>query len=1016
MRWKSIILCSLLAFGLAACGNGAAPGGKIPFKAPLLNDPNDLKDTVDIKGNVNFGENKTGNFSDKKPLIGYFLDANRGARLTLELQASQDSNDDPVLLLYGPSDASGLFGEKLAMDDDSRDGRNSLIDGLVLPADGRYLVVVTSYSGRDKGEYKLSVGCTGNCNEPPCPDLTCDLYCPNGFMTDANGCPICRCKDNPDYCRTDWDCPQGFRCNPCPDPEPCDNCDPIPVDAAGSPVNGETGGAEARAECGPPTCEPIHNDFCLSDDDCPDGFRCEQVWAEPAKDCGCDDSGACECNDIAKGVCVPREQECSSDQECPAGYHCEFPFMEGAGSAEGGVNNDRTGCGQDPAAGENNSDGCIPPPGLCMPDQQRCRDNRDCPAGMVCELFDDNARTDPDTGAPECYPGQDCGSDYGVCVPGDTCNCPEYYAPVCAATPWGEQKTYDNKCFAGCDHARILHEGECEGPKPECFSDRDCPAGFRCELPVADDPSCIDENGNVRDNCNPTDCTDIDGDGQVDCFGPGVCVPVDMHCMTDSDCPPGFECQTDNTDPWSQIDWNKVDELCRQDPDMCKDLKARCDTEPDYCLKIYCELVDPAPCNQTGVCVASQHYCNSDSDCPSGQHCEAAEVGGSSEGGTDRTACVDDADCGTGRICADGGCFDCNDTEICGDGIDNDCDGEVDEDCPQPVGICVDNDKVCESDDECPEGFYCQFDGPVWGQDPDDPNGANAEICNGIDDDRDGQVDEGCINPVGRCVPSEDKQCDGDTDCPDGFFCALPQCAQSGVACNADVDCPEGQACMNGICTSGDVPPDCGPGVCTPRQDPRCIVTGCSGQVCASHEVQTDCVWRPEYDCLKYSKCTMTPDGICGWIDTQAYRKCIDDINGNDKCTNDADCGQGQYCMDGVCQAQDCACPDDYKPVCGNIVTSDGNGREETFGNLCKLRCANAELLHDGECENRKPCKTDQDCPSGFRCNTCPADPTCPECDVCGPPTCEFINGLRCNTTADCPPDTVCDASTGLCK
>jgi hypothetical protein len=32
----------------------------------------------------------------------------------------------------------------------------------------------------------------------------------------------------------------------------------------------------------------------------------------------------------------------------------------------------------------------------------------------------------------------------------------------------------------------------------------------------------------------------------------------------------------------------------------------------------------------------------------------------------------------------------------------------------------------------------------------DDGNGANAEICNGVDDDNDGQVDENCNDPAGR--------------------------------------------------------------------------------------------------------------------------------------------------------------------------------------------------------------------------------------------------------------------------
>jgi hypothetical protein len=79
--------------------------------------------------------------------------------------------------------------------------------------------------------------------------------------------------------------------------------------------------------------------------------------------------------------------------------------------------------------------------------------------------------------------------------------------------------------------------------------------------------------------------------------------------------------------------------------------------------------------------------------------------------------------------------------EVCDDGVDNDCDGLVD--CADPdctCGHCVDNDG---------DGYYV-YD-PVWcpaGNDCDDTNpnvypGA-PELCDGIDNDCDGVIDEGC--------------------------------------------------------------------------------------------------------------------------------------------------------------------------------------------------------------------------------------------------------------------------------
>jgi hypothetical protein len=64
-------------------------------------------------------------------------------------------------------------------------------------------------------------------------------------------------------------------------------------------------------------------------------------------------------------------------------------------------------------------------------------------------------------------------------------------------------------------------------------------------------------------------------------------------------------------------------------------------------------------------------------------------------------------------------------TEICGDGIDNDGDGVVDEGCIEVCGDGIDNDGDGQVDEGCPP--------------------SSPEICgDGIDNDGDGLVDEGC--------------------------------------------------------------------------------------------------------------------------------------------------------------------------------------------------------------------------------------------------------------------------------
>jgi eight-cysteine-cluster-containing protein len=65
-------------------------------------------------------------------------------------------------------------------------------------------------------------------------------------------------------------------------------------------------------------------------------------------------------------------------------------------------------------------------------------------------------------------------------------------------------------------------------------------------------------------------------------------------------------------------------------------------------------------------------------------------------------------------------------------------------------------------------------------------------------------------------------------------------------------------------------------------EDPECITTGCSGEVCAEESIDTFCEWLPEYDCLSLSTCEAqdSPDGgrECGWTQTPEYLQCLEDL------------------------------------------------------------------------------------------------------------------------------------------
>lgn len=54
-----------------------------------------------------------------------------------------------------------------------------------------------------------------------------------------------------------------------------------------------------------------------------------------------------------------------------------------------------------------------------------------------------------------------------------------------------------------------------------------------------------------------------------------------------------------------------------------------------------------------------------------------------------------------------------------------------------------------------------------------------------------------------------------------------------------------------------------------------CVKTGCSGQVCADHDVITTCEFRPEYACYREATCEVQADGQCGWTETAALSACL---------------------------------------------------------------------------------------------------------------------------------------------
>jgi len=241
--------------------------------------------------------------------------------------------------------------------------------------------------------------------------------------------------------------------------------------------------------------------------------------------------------------------------------------------------------------------------------------------------------------------------------------------------------------------------------------------------------------------------------------------------------------------------------------------------------------------------------------------------------------------------------------EIC-NGLDDDCDGIVDngvlpgtgEDCGPKLGACLGGKTVCQGGK-----LICQAMGTTPG----------TEVCNGIDDNCNGLIDEGTFPGVGdSCLcPGLEASQVGVGECKAGkkvcagaagvvcSGCVLPQaelCDLKDNNCDGIVDtnaqCPTGFGCQSGkcvlLCGVGEFPCaagyKCESGICIPQ---RCAGVSCAaGQKC--DEATGSCV------ALCYGVTCASP-AVC------QEGECVD--------CRQLGCPSDRVCIAGSCQINKCA-------------------------------------------------------------------------------------------------------------
>jgi len=594
------------------------------------------------------------------------------------------------------------------------------------------------------------------------------------------------------------------------------------------------------------------------------------------------------------------------------------------------------------------------------------------------------------------------------------------------------------QCGDGCADlmTSLFHCGECAKP---CRFDHGlaiCEAG-QCR-PGGCDDGWVDLDADPANGCEcrltnggeeACDGLDNDCDGEIDEGDPG----------SGQDCDTGEPGVCGGGTTICRGGLIICEQTGQPGDEVCDGLDNDCDGAVDEgdlcdgdlrCREGLCQCPDPSltPCGDRCVDTdADADHCGGCGQaCPDGQVCTSGHCGDECEAGLTRCGddCVDlDASplhCGqcdrncfrdhgiaecAGGECRPGPCFpgfvdldgdaangcECQITfggvEQC-DGADNDCDGEIDEGNPGAGEACDSGEAgVCAAGTtDCRDGgLVCVGTGVP-----------EPEICDGIDSDCDGFVDNGALCEGDRVCHAGRCECRGD-----GLFGCADECVDlrsDPLNCgDCGRECPDGQVCALGECEGGCPDPlvDCNRGCVDLLTDPRnCGICGfeCIFDHAIGHCLDARCIpecedgWvdldtEPGNGC----ECGLTNDGVetCDGIDNDCDGQ-VDEGNpgGGEACDSGMpggcalgaeECQGGQLVCVQVAQPTDEACNgadddcdgliDDAAPCEGQLVCIDGACRcEDPALTRCGSRCIDilTDLEHCGGCG--------ESCGDGFAC------------------------------------------------